>query len=67
MTPPAEHDFDEERRLLIEVMRRFVDKLEQAPNESHINPGFGPLTMTQWSKLHGLHSSHHFRQFQLLG
>lgn len=65
VTPPAEFEFEEERRLLIEVTRRFVDKLEQAPEEKHINPGFGALTMRQWSKLHGVHNAHHFRQFQL--
>lgn len=66
-TPPAEHEFEEERRLLIKVMRRFAGKLELDPNEKHVNPRLGPLRLAQWSKLHGIHCAHHFRQFELVG
>ena len=65
VTPAPEHDFVEERRMLIDAMRRFVTKLESDPDEKHVNPGLGPLSMTQWSHLHGIHNHHHYKQFQL--
>ena len=63
VTPTADKDFDEEKELLLAAMGRFVDKLESDPNEKHVNPGLGRLTMRQWSHLHGIHNHHHYRQF----
>ena len=65
-TPVPEHAFEDEQRLLLDVMRRFVEKLESAPEERHVNPGLGPITVRNWSRLHGVHHQHHYRQFRLL-
>jgi hypothetical protein len=65
LTPVPEHSFDEERVLLVEAMRRFVTKLETDPDEEHVNPGLGPISITKWSHLHGVHSHHHYKQFDL--
>ena len=62
-TPPAEHEFEEERQLLIEKLRRFVDALESDPSAVRLNPFFGDLTLAQWSRLNGIHLDHHFKQF----
>lgn len=63
LTP--EYDFEEERRLLIAAMHNFVEKLEANPNEKHVDPMLGPITLAQWSQIHILHCHHHFKQFQL--
>lgn len=62
-TPPAEHEFEEERRLLIEKLRRFVTALDEDPGLRRTNPFFGDLTLAQWSRLNGIHLDHHFKQF----
>ena len=65
VTPTPEGDFNEEKKLLVQAMREFVAKLDSNPDEKHVNPGLGPLTLTKWSHLHGVHCHHHYKQFQL--
>lgn len=62
-SPPAEHEFDEERRLLLEAIDVFLDKLEQEPSFTAANPVLGPLDQHKWSRLLGVHFKHHLRQF----
>ncbi|MBI2421209.1 MAG: DUF1569 domain-containing protein [Candidatus Hydrogenedentes bacterium] len=62
-TPPAEDDFEGERRKLLAILDQFIEKLEAEPKGSGIHPIFGRLTMREWSRLIGLHFRHHFRQF----
>ena len=62
-TPPAEHEFDAERRLLLEAIDGFLDKLEQDPSFTTANPVLGPLDQHKWSRLMGDHFKHHLRQF----
>ena len=64
-SPPAEHDFDEEMRLLTQSMSRFLEKLVDAPGEVNAHPMMGKLTVKEWSKLLGPHLNHHLRQFGL--
>ena len=62
-TPPPEHDFDEERRLLIARLLQFVEKLESEPSTVAVCLDLGPMAMKRWSRVHGVHFNHHFRQF----
>ncbi len=61
--PPAQGDFEFERGLLLARMREFVDALERDPARTTVNPGLGPCSMTKWSRVHGVHTDHHLRQF----
>ena len=62
-TPPADFDFEGERKGLLSAMKRFVDALEKTPNTVQVHPMLGPLTMKKWSQLNGVHINHHMRQF----
>lgn len=64
-SPPAEHEFDEEKDLLTQSMERYLAKLADAPDEVHAHPMMGPLTVKEWSRLLGPHLNHHLRQFGL--
>lgn len=62
-TPDAE-GLDAERQRLIETLRRFVSFAEGHPDERRNSPLAGPLTMTQWRRLHYRHLEHHLQQFR---
>lgn len=64
-SPSAEHSFEEEKRLLVEVIGRFLAALDADPERRSRHPIFGPLTLRQWSRLSGLHMHHHLRQFSV--
>jgi Protein of unknown function (DUF1569) len=61
--PTSEYDFDEERQKLIDTMHRFLEVLEKSPDKKTMNPMLGATTIRYWSRIHGLHMNHHFRQF----
>ncbi len=61
--PPPEEDFGAARETLKAKMRRFADELERRPDQRQVNPTLGPIPLTRWSRLHGLHTDHHLRQF----
>lgn len=62
-SPPADHPFGEEKTLFLAATRRFFDALAANPDRVARHPIFGPLTLRQWSRLHGIHLHHHLRQF----
>lgn len=62
-SPQADHTFEEEKRLFVGAMNRFFDAVASHPDQTQRHPTFGPLTMRQWSLLHGVHLHHHLRQF----
>ena len=62
-SPPAEHGFEDERKLLLGAIDEFLDKLEQDPSFVAANPVLGPLDQHKWSRLMGIHFKHHLRQF----
>jgi hydroxymethylglutaryl-CoA reductase len=64
-TPPPQGDFDEAREHLKSLLREFVDALSADPARREPTPLFGPITMAQWSRLHGRHLRHHYAQFSL--
>lgn len=65
-TPPADEDFDREREIFFEKMKQFVDAVAKDPARKELTPLFGPITMTRWQRLHGVHMRHHMKQFGLV-
>jgi hypothetical protein len=63
VTPKPTHEFNEDRERLFGYFDLFLDALDERPDEKTINPGLGPTTIRYWSRIHGRHNSHHFRQF----
>jgi hypothetical protein len=61
--PPPQGGFDVERAAVVDRMWRFVDLLEREPDRTALNPGLGPIPLTKWSRVHGVHLDHHLRQF----
>lgn len=53
----------EERERLEHSIGRFLERFEDSPDRVQVNPIFGPMTGTQWARLHGLHLNHHLAQF----
>ncbi len=62
-SPPADHPFDEEKRLFLSAMQRFLAAFSAQPGQVGRHPILGPLTLRQWSRLNGIHLHHHLRQF----
>lgn len=56
-------DVEDERRRLIECMRRFVDCSESDPKRIVLEPMLGHISLEKWQRVHGLHSDYHLRQF----
>jgi hypothetical protein len=63
LCPPAQGEFESERAAVVDRMWRFVDLLEREPDRCAVNPGLGPIALTTWSRVHGVHLDHHLRQF----
>ena len=63
--PPAENVFAVEKELLVAALDRFVRSLEAQPERRAVHGLLGPLTLRSWSRAHGVHFRHHFRQFRL--
>ncbi len=61
--PPPMGDFESERRVLSARLNEFVDLLEREPARVATNPGLGPIPISKWSRVHGVHCDHHLRQF----
>lgn len=61
--PEDSGDLDTERRVLIEKLDEYLDALEREPNRSAAGFIFGPMTLVEWSRLHGGHWDHHLKQF----
>ena len=56
-----------ERDRLEALIDRFLEARERNPKRAPMNPLFGPMTMKQWGRLHGLHLNHHLAQFGVKG
>ena len=55
--------FGDERQRLLAAIGRFVDRHESGPRSKVRHPLMGPTTLARWSRVHGVHFRHHFRQF----
>ncbi|MEQ8821457.1 MAG: DUF1569 domain-containing protein [Sumerlaeia bacterium] len=62
-TPAADGDVQAERERLFEAMERFLSALDKDPARITLNPIFGLMPLTYWSKIHGRHTQHHLAQF----
>lgn len=63
VTPPPKGDFLAEQAELLRRMEQFVGDLEREPERVTVNPGLGAIPLTKWSRVHGVHTDHHLRQF----
>ena len=49
---------------LRELMEEFIVLIEKGEKPQGEHPLFGTFTQNQWLKFHGLHLSHHLKQFE---
>jgi hypothetical protein len=61
--PEPEGDFETERKKLLEAINEFIAAAEREPQRKTLHPIFGRQTLRYWSRMHGKHFEHHFRQF----
>ena len=64
--PPAEEAFAVEKDLLESALDRFVARLRETSESQAVHTLLGPLPLNSWSRVHGVHFRHHFRQFKML-
>jgi hypothetical protein len=58
-TPPT--DFENDRKLLLQNIEKFISK--ENKNENVIHPNFGKMNYNQWGRLIYIHLNHHLLQF----
>ena len=63
LTPTPEDEFEADKQKLLDYFDKFLVALEERPDELTVNPALGPTTIRYWSRIHGMHMNHHFRQF----
>ena len=63
ITPEPKGAFAAEQAELLKRMDQFVGDLEREPMRLAVNPGLGPIPLSKWSRVHGVHMDHHLRQF----
>lgn len=66
MFPAPTLSFREERQKLLAVAERFAARVKTYPNERSPHPVVGMTTSRAWSRIHGMHFRHHYRQFGIL-
>ncbi len=62
-TPAAESDFETEQDQMFESAEAYLNALKTNPGEKHLSPLLGPIPISYWSRVHGVHVRHHLRQF----
>ncbi|MCG3197059.1 MAG: hypothetical protein GHCLOJNM_01542 [bacterium] len=62
-TPEPSESFERERELLLDAIERFLVAAEKEPTRTGISPFLGPQPLEYWRRIHGVHFSHHMRQF----
>ena len=65
LVPKTGKSFEEEQALLLESMERFVAMRSESPERRTRHPLMGKTTLQRWSRVHGVHNRHHYRQFGL--
>ena len=63
LCPAPTLPFTDERHRLLAALERFVDRHESDPRHEVPHPMMGPTSLARWSRVHGVHFRHHFRQF----
>lgn len=56
-------DIEAERTLLLESMRRFLERSERDPDRIVLEPMLGRISLKKWQRVHGVHTDYHLRQF----
>ncbi len=56
-------DIEAERAGLLAAMDRFVEFSAKHPERRVLEPMLGRITLTQWRRVHGIHTDYHLRQF----
>jgi len=65
LCPVPDGTFENERQSLLDVMERFVALRAAEPGFKTRHPILGRTTLARWSRVHGVHNRHHYRQFGL--
>lgn len=63
--PPGGESFEDDVKALKQAMLAFVESVENDPTRISSHVVFGPMTMKEWQRLHGMHLDHHFCQFEV--
>jgi hypothetical protein len=63
LTPEPREAFEIERMKLIDKLDQFIAVLDKEPQKKTFHTFFGWIRLEEWSLIHGVHFSHHFRQF----
>jgi hypothetical protein len=63
MSPPPQGSFEEERQRLVEIMARFAQTARSEPQRRAVHPFFGPVKVSYWSRMLGMHIDYHLTQF----
>jgi len=59
----AAENAEAERAQVIALMRRFVQRAEEAPERLVLEPMLGRVSLRKWRRIHGVHTDYHLRQF----
>lgn len=62
-TPAAQGDYEAEKVRLFQLMEEFTRLAQDHPEMKTNHALFGPVELSDWQKMHGVHFEHHFRQF----
>jgi hypothetical protein len=62
-TPPADGDLEAERTALYPVIERYLQALADTPERKTLSPLLGPVPLSYWAVIHGVHTHHHLKQF----
>ena len=65
LCPEPTEPFEAERQSLLDAMERFVAHRTSEPRRKTRHPILGMTTLARWSRIHGVHNRHHYRQFGL--
>lgn len=65
LLPATSATVAQERALLLQALERFVHILETDPQRTTQHSAFGMVPVSRWSRIHGRHFEHHFRQFRI--
>jgi len=65
MHPAPTFSFREERQRLLAAAEGFVARAASDPHERFLHPVVGMTTLSGWSRIHGVHFRHHYRQFAI--
>ncbi len=63
LCPTPIQSFADEREQLFATLERFIETRHKSPKRKTGHPIFGATSLQYWSRIHGVHARHHYRQF----